>query len=103
MTKERTIEALDACAKVIYELDRGLVPERCRTELRGGGLPFRERHQHILYMVETAKNFVEIGKTEKAMRWLGFIQGAMWGNGYIAIDDLKQMNMPKGEEVHDNA
>jgi hypothetical protein len=30
-------------------------------------------------------------RREKVMRWLGFIQGAMWAGGYISIDTGKQV------------
>jgi hypothetical protein len=103
MTKERTIEtltieALDACAKHLRIYFGDLDPVKCQTRLEGRKLKGRERAGHLLYMTETAVQFVVIGKTEKAMRWLGFIQGAMWSGGYISIDDLKQMNMPKEEQ-----
>lgn len=51
----------------------------------------------MLYMVDETKKLVHENRQEKAMRWLGFIQGAMWGTGFISIDELKKMNMPKEE------
>ena len=29
---------------------------------------------------------------EKLMRWIGFMQGALWGIGYFSIDNLREMN-----------
>ena len=33
-------------------------------------------------------------KLEKANRWLGFVQGAIWTHGYTSIDVLKKWNTP---------
>ncbi len=38
-------------------------------------------------------------KKEKAMRWLGFIQGALWGAGLTTIEEMKHVNMPEAERV----
>jgi len=29
---------------------------------------------------------------EKAMRWLGFIQGGLWSQGFYSIEDMKNHN-----------
>jgi hypothetical protein len=41
---------------------------------------------HILWMLEVMPN-LEMGKSQ---RWLGFVQGWMWANGYISINDMRQ-------------
>lgn len=40
---------------------------------------------------------VYASKREKAMRWLGFVQGSVWSWNMASIDDLKKMNMPDAE------
>jgi len=35
-------------------------------------------------------------RREKAMRWLGFVQGTLWGWGIATIEELKKMNAPTG-------
>jgi len=40
---------------------------------------------------------VNMPRMEKFMRWLGFLQGAMWANGLYSIDELKSHNKPEGE------
>ncbi len=97
MTKERVIEALDACREHVLGFKPGATPTRCNTSLQGKNLPYRYRAEHMLYMVDETKKLVHENRQEKAMRWLGFIQGAMWGTGFISIDELKKMNMPKEE------
>lgn len=71
--------------------------------------PIREEHpelmrnmystprHHAHWMVNEAIGFCEAGRTEKAMRWLGFIQGVLWCEGLRSIEDMKRDNMPPGE------
>lgn len=49
--------------------------------------------KHLRYMCEVVQTFPEARK-EKAMRWLGFIQGALWSMGFITIQEAKEANMP---------
>jgi hypothetical protein len=37
-------------------------------------------------------------RLEKKFRWLGFVQGVLWTEGVIDIDDAKKQNMPEGVE-----
>lgn len=48
--------------------------------------------QHCAYMCEKIKNGDLKGKTNKMMRWLGFIQGALWSTGSYTIARLKDQN-----------
>jgi hypothetical protein len=41
--------------------------------------------EHILYMTESMASL----EKEKALRWLGFIQGVLYCNGIYSIDELK--------------
>lgn len=36
-------------------------------------------------------------KREKLMRWLGFMQGALWALGVADLETMKRMNMPPPE------
>jgi len=47
-------------------------------------------------MVPKMRGFLDEGRREKFMRWLGFIQGALWADGVYGIDDLKEHNRPNG-------
>lgn len=33
-------------------------------------------------------------RVDKANRWLGFIQGAMWQAGFVSIEQMRQLNKP---------
>lgn len=54
--------------------------------------------RHIAYMCETAIGFVHDGHIEKAMRWLGFVQSALYFLGFYTIDDLKEHSRPRPED-----
>jgi exonuclease I len=53
-----------------------------------------QRIAHLLFMCQEARTFVETDRVEKAMRWLGFLQGALWSHGYCTLDELRQHSMP---------
>ena len=83
---------------------KGMLPEKVREAfaasraLLPADLPAL-RHapdwrQHIVFMCEEGSSYVE-GRREKAMRWLGFVQGALWAHGLAPIEDLKNMNRPE--------
>lgn len=36
-------------------------------------------------------------RLEKKFRWLGFIQGVLWAEGIVSLDQLKRANMPNGD------
>jgi hypothetical protein len=61
------------------------VARRYREEAREG--------DHITYMVDQMETWGP-EKMEKACRWLGFIQGALWADGVYSIEELKRHNMP---------
>jgi hypothetical protein len=51
--------------------------------------------EHVLYMLARVDEFMAAGRREKAMRWLGFVQGWLWASGMSSIDDLKNANRPE--------
>jgi len=53
---------------------------------------------HLLFCCEEGVRLVDQGRMEKAFRWLGFVQGAVWAAGLAPLDTLKKMNMPDPEE-----
>lgn len=54
---------------------------------------------------ENLDNFPEATSSaiDKAMRWLGFIQGCFFCLGTFSLEDMKRDNMPPGEEFNTNA
>jgi hypothetical protein len=51
---------------------------------------------HLRFMCIEAQQFVDEDRTEKAMRWLGFLQGVLWARGFYSLDDLKNHSRPDG-------
>lgn len=59
----------------------------------------KEGLQHAAYMVSEMHDWFDAGiliweesKIEKAMRWLGFLQGILWTHGIYSIEDMKKHN-----------
>lgn len=89
MTAEKIQKVLD-----IYE--RRLLKDERERGLKDGP-------NHVLEMIPLTREFVIHGRTEKAFRWLGFMQGVLWMSGYYTIDEMKQHNMPEGETFEASA
>jgi hypothetical protein len=47
---------------------------------------------HIAWMCYESAKHLETGKRDKAMRWLGFIQGVLWNSGLYDLQSLKNDN-----------
>jgi hypothetical protein len=81
MTDEKIHEALDRCWFLLQE-----------TPPPPPDTIGHDQAEHVLLMIPQAKTFVSTGRREKAMRWLGFIQGYLWTDCYANLDDLKEWN-----------
>ncbi len=46
--------------------------------------------EHLRYMCDRALDFVEENRIEKAMRWLGFIQGVLFAESMFNLTELKE-------------
>lgn len=54
-----------------------------------------DRINHLTWMCIEARSFVDQGRLEKAMRWLGFIQGAFWAFCLDTVENMKLDNTPE--------
>lgn len=59
--------------------------------------PAPTRTRHVRWMLDEIDAFVDEGRREKAFRWLGFVQGALWCLDEYTIDELKLHNAPPDE------
>lgn len=50
--------------------------------------------EHALFMCDEIPKLMEASKREKAMRWLGYLQGALTAIGVLTLEEAKKMNMP---------
>ena len=83
MTKEQIIENLSNYTTTLQK--QGYIPLRNNNN----------KLNHILWMCDHAIDQVRKGKLEKANRWFGFIQGALFTNDIFTIEELKEHNRPK--------
>jgi hypothetical protein len=102
MTGEKVIKALrahDAQMVTIYMEARARVPDITVQQPERNLVAFTtdERIGHLRWMIQETIGFVHAGRLEKAMRWLGFIQGALWVLEISTIEESKRLNMPDGE------
>lgn len=49
--------------------------------------------RHLVFMCIEGASYAE-HRREKAMRWLGFVQGALWAHGLASIEEMKAVNRP---------
>lgn len=109
MTNQKIAIAARSCAKALEE--SGAEPkemtdiEKCRPDVFDDE-PLVSRN-HLLFMCEQIEtwareleenNLPTPSLREKAMRWLGFVQGSLWSLGYRSVDELKDMNRSTEEE-----
>ncbi len=53
---------------------------------------------HLRNMCKVAAGeLVPAGRVEKAMRWLGFVQGVLVAKGLFTVEELKNHSKPDGE------
>lgn len=50
------------------------------------------QYNHMRQMIPKMRVFLEEGRREKLMRWLGFIQGALWYDGRFTVEQLAEHN-----------
>lgn len=47
---------------------------------------------HVQWMGMACEAMLAVGEREKLMRWLGFMQGALWAGGIASITDFRMLN-----------
>jgi hypothetical protein len=90
MTDAKILEAVE---KLRYIVGRGYAS---LSAVRGNpyevGPDTRSADSHLFWMLTVIPEMLADGRREKVMRWLGFIQGALWRAGDADINELKCMN-----------
>ena len=59
-------------------------------------------HNMLDHLEKMVQDFIKDGNTakwEKALRWLGFIQGVLWSAGVYTITELRSHNCGQNEEA----
>lgn len=95
MTGEKVKEAFGQCEALLCG-SSGFPPLRAvRLEPDAVSPSGVDKLNHLLWLCQAGRELVDEGRSEKAFRWLGFVQGALWASGIVEqIGALKRMNMP---------
>lgn len=61
------------------------------SDISGGSI---KEISHLKYMITILKEIPaeSAADREKLMRWVSFMQGALWAIGYFSIDNFREMN-----------
>ena len=63
----------------------------------------KQKLMHVAGLIEAAEDLLKEDRLEKAFRWLGFVQGALWASGLYTIKELKDHNRPDDDnQANDN-
>lgn len=89
MTDEKVKEAFRECHSLVSSFTP-LAPVRNIDSIPG--MP--ASYSHLLWLALEGPKLIDEGRREKAMRWLGFIQGCIWWGRLSSIEELKNMNRP---------
>lgn len=109
MTPQKVIEVL---GRYTFMLEgNGYAPARSDPNSRISLSNPNDKHRllcHLAWMCHEAKRFLidsmeqypggTQSKIEKAMRWLGYIQGCLACLDLYTVEELRRHNMPEGEE-----
>ncbi len=86
MNKEQLLAILANYQKTLNLIK----PQRADYSLR---IPSHaEALGHAVFMIDQIRELVMGGKTDKAHRWLGFLQGVLWTQGIFTIDEMRAHN-----------
>lgn len=107
MDAKKILEVLDiydARLRSIAATDTAVKPERADTNKKYSSQDsapvYETKLNHTWWAVGQCREFTNAGRLEKAFRWLGFIQGALWFAGKYSIEELANHNKPAGEETN---
>lgn len=98
MTKDQILAALQSSYDAMKGNLLGSSGACGPSRYTGTEQPSRvESIAHLLWMIIEVRTHLKEDKLEKAFRWLGFIQGALWSVGIQTIDEARHANMPEGD------
>ncbi len=109
MADAKILQAVVACAELIrgryVRRPEAVYPQKIRDDFDPASVGVNHAFaRHVLYMCDEIPGMLAgIGALssdpyrEKVMRWLGFVQGYLWAEGYASLPALKRMNMPDEE------
>jgi hypothetical protein len=90
MDDARVHAVLDLYEKLLDEKNVSLE----QADIAVVGLPRDVMLSHCRWAIPEVRAFLAADRREKAMRWLGFLQGALWALGLYSIQSLMGQNKP---------
>lgn len=99
MTTLTTLDKLKVILEKAFDLYGVSPEERDPRELehKDDAYPLPQEYlQHLLWMADQIPIFLKGGRERKAMRWMGYLQGALSSPilSFVCIEELKLMNAP---------
>jgi hypothetical protein len=89
MDNKQIIKISDKYADILQR--KGAQSKFCDTSLNI--IPGDPRiYDHCLFMCGSIKKFASDGESEKAIRWICFIQGVLWSSGLASVDSMREDN-----------
>jgi len=76
----------------------GIDPIPCASSTRK---PHGVFEPHMAHMIGQMRGFLAEDELSTFMRWLGFLQGVLWAQGYFSLDELEDHNGPDNEHIND--
>lgn len=121
MREDKLIELFQFYANDIDGVRPERFPEDLYKQQFHGGVPRTHTLRHVAWMANEAAGFLKEARAaedmpstsaaqsverlmffhsrrEKAMRWLGFIQGVLWTMGIFTLDELKEQSRKCSDE-----
>lgn len=90
MTAEKLLEVIAKYEELLVSI--GAVAQR--NEEPQYLLETHKAHHHLLWMCGQMRELIAQNRPDKVMRWLGFMQGALWALRWRTLEQMKQDNMP---------
>jgi hypothetical protein len=93
MTKEKLKSLFDFYLAYLHLRCPSLIPKqlnKVECDLNPRLIPFATLVSHCKFMCFESKKFADDNQVEKAMRWLGFLQGYLFSVGFFTLNDLKE-------------
>ena len=96
MTPVKVLEVLDLYEQAFIRSGIGKSQAKLDVRLNGSSALARIYLSltHCHSMIDEMRQFVAEGRMDKVFRWLGFIQGVLWVNGWYTLEELMNHNRP---------
>ena len=95
MTPEKVSQLMVSYRAKLDELCPAIVPKQFDEESSfalAHELKSATRVAHYKFMCVEIPRLMEAGTVDKAMRWLGFLQGVMWRRNLFTLNELKEQS-----------